>query len=83
MQEVLQYDLQYYGARYSIDYSWYEPIMRISQMFTTAHHKMMQIFFTRQATDWKRKNQMAPQSIGGWWFQIFLIFIPTWGNDSI
>ena len=40
----LQYDLQYYGARYSIDYSWYEPIMRCFQISTTTHHKMMQIF---------------------------------------
>ena len=21
--------------------------------------------------------------ISGWWFQIFFIFIPTWGNDPI
>ena len=25
----------------------------------------------------------APKSIAGWWFQMFFIFTPTWGNDPI
>ena len=24
-----------------------------------------------------------PADFSRWWFQIFLIFIPTWGNDPI
>ena len=28
---------------------------------------------------WSKNNRKA----SGWWFQIFVIFIPTWGNDPI
>jgi len=57
-------------------------------MFSNFHHDSPQNdaeFFARQATDWKRKNQMPPQSTGdtvdgtnpapvGRWFLLFF----TW-----
>ena len=33
---------------------------------------------------WNRKSSITlKQYMTGWWFQTFLVFIPTWGNDPI
>ena len=31
----------------------------------------------------RRENKGSHQNLTRWWFQIFFIFIPTWGNDPI
>ena len=31
----------------------------------------------------KREVKIASYNISGWWFQIFSMFIPIWGNDPI
>ena len=50
--------------------------------------------FTRKVCEWNPQNLMndtrkwwtmfkQKTSSSGWWFQIFFIFTPTWGNDPI
>ena len=34
------------------------------------------VFLIYRTPEWK-------QHLSGWWFQIFFIFTPTWGNDPI
>ena len=43
-----------------------------------------------QGNHWKnaaawfhKKKQHSLHTFSGWWFQIFFIFTPTWGNDPI
>ena len=31
----------------------------------------------------KSNNNITKTMLSGWWFQIFFIFTPTWGNDPI
>ena len=39
-------------------------------------------FFSVQKTPNKKRGE-EKRSFSGWWFQIFVIFTPTWGNDPI
>ena len=47
----------------------------------TRHHKYLTWFFLMLLWFTPKKSQVLHRS--GWWFQIFFIFNPTWGNNPI
>ena len=83
LARILNSDLQEFKAK--VWKSHCEPVCRIQSISNSGVAKVILerfAYFCNWEPPPKKLDVLTP-NLSGWWFQIFFIFIPTWGNDPI